>query len=71
MTDIDLSDELARLSKFCACLVAAISGAETFHNGAERDGVLWLAGDIASDIAALTDAFEDERELRATEKELA
>lgn len=71
MNDIDLGDELSRLKKFAACLAAAIKGAETFHKGEEREGVYWLASDVASDISALAEAFDKERHLRQIERSMS
>jgi hypothetical protein len=68
LSDSDLSDEIFRLAKFSFCLAAAIEGAETFRKGKEKEGVYWLARDIASEIGVLADAFDEECTKRMKER---
>ncbi|WP_400769392.1 hypothetical protein [Methylosinus sporium] len=71
MSDIDLSDELSRLSQIAAALYAAIEGADdAFKNRREQSGILWIVNDLANDLASLDDAFNVERERRRIDAEI-
>jgi hypothetical protein len=69
MSDIDLNDELSRLASIAAALSAAIEHSNGFPDRRKRDGAIWLADQLADDLAAIADAFENERNLRAREME--
>lgn len=65
MSDIDLADELSRLSQIAAVLYAALEGAaDDFKNRRQQAGILWIVNGLSEDLAALDDAFSEERERR-------
>jgi hypothetical protein len=65
--DLRLIDEIHTLRNRCFGLEAAIKGMGASYN--EIKGVRQLASDLANGMAALTDAFEAEQQLRIAEKQ--
>ena len=68
LSDLEHTDELNRMKFRLYALETAVSGARSFDNGDERDGVLQLICDLAEQMRQCAEAFEAERKLRTSDE---